>query len=170
MKEKGMSNVFQKKHVVRFGATLAAFASFAAAAESCIELITTAETEQAYTDEQGRQATRLVPVAKALPGDEVVWTVTAKNLCDKPAENIVIANPVPEHMTLVANTAMGVGTQITYSVDGKDFKPVDALSVRDADGAARNARPEEIRHIRWAYDAAFTPGATAFVRYRAMVD
>ncbi len=165
-----MSKVFLKKNMARLGAALAAFASFAAAAENCIELTTTAEAEQTYTNEQGQQATRLVPVARALPGDEVVWTVTAKNLCSKPADSLVIANPVPEHMTLVADTAMGVGTQITYSVDGKDFKPAEALSVRDADGAMRNAQPAEIRHIRWAYSTAFTPGATAFVRYRAIVD
>jgi uncharacterized repeat protein (TIGR01451 family) len=165
-----MSNELPMKRMARLGVALAAFMSVAATAENCIELTTTAETEQTYTNEQGQQATRLVPVAKALPGDEVVWTVTAKNLCSKPAESIVIANPVPDHMTLVANTAMGVGTQITYSIDGKDFKPADALSVRDANGAARNARPEEIRHIRWAYSTAFTPGATTFVRYRALVD
>jgi uncharacterized repeat protein (TIGR01451 family) len=170
MKEKGMNNIFLKKNMVRLGVVLAAFTPFTVAAENCIELTTTAETEQTYTNEQGQQATRLVPVAKALPGDEVVWTVTAKNLCSKPADSIVIANPVPEHMTLLANTAVGVGTRITYSIDGKDFKPVDALSVRDANGATRNAQPAEIRYIRWAYSAAFTPGATAFVRYRAIVD
>ncbi|HEY6641803.1 hypothetical protein [Povalibacter sp.] len=140
------------------------------AQENCIELTTTAESEQSYINEQGAQATRLVPIARALPGDEVVWTVTAKNRCSKPADNIVIANPVPEHMTLVANTAMGVGTEITYSVDGREFKASSALSVRDVNGATRGVRPEEIRHIRWSYRTAFTPGATAFVRYRAIVD
>lgn len=161
-----MTIAFRNKRSV---AALAALVSLSAAAENCIELTTTAEAEQTYTNEQGQQATRLVPVVKALPGDEVVWTVTAKNLCSKPAEHVVIANPVPEHMTLVSNTAMGIGTQITYSVDGKDFQPANALSVSDAAGT-RSARPEEIRYIRWSYGAAFTPGATAFVRYRAIVD
>ncbi|HEY5810945.1 MAG TPA: hypothetical protein VIT67_23440 [Povalibacter sp.] len=166
-----MSNAIGSgKSVLRLGAALTAFVSLAAVAENCIELTTTAETEQAYVNEQGQPSKRLVPVASALPGDEVVWTVTAKNRCDKPADNIVIANPVPEHMTLVANTAMGVGTDITYSINGKDFKPADALTVRDADGSTRGARAEDLRYIRWSYASTFTAGATTFVRYRALVD
>jgi uncharacterized repeat protein (TIGR01451 family) len=136
--------------------------------KNCIELTTTAETEQEYVNAQGQKATRLVPAAKVLPGNEVVWTVTAKNVCSNPVDNVVVANSVPEHMTYVANSAMGVGTEITYSVDGEDFKPAAALTVSDA-GASRAARPDEYRHIHWTYQASFAPGATAFVRYRALV-
>lgn len=135
----------------------------------CIELKTSAETEQEYLTEQGQKATRLVSAGKVVPGKEVIWTVTAKNVCDKPAENIVIANAVPEHMSYVANSAMGVGTQITYSVDGKAFNAPDALNVNQPDGSSRLARADEYRAVRWTYQAAFAPGATAFVRYRALV-
>ena len=64
---------------------------------------------------------------------------------------------------------MGVGTEISYSLDGKEFKAPSELSVREADGSTRAARPAEYRAIRWTYKAAFAPGATAFVRYRATV-
>ena len=127
-----------------------------------------AESEQEYVNEQGQKAIRLVPAAKVLPGDEVIWTIVAKNVCDKPAENIVIANPVPQHMSFVANSAMGVGTDITYSLDGKDFKTPTALVVSD-NGSTRAARADEFRAVRWTYSGAFQPGATAFVRYRALV-
>lgn len=135
----------------------------------CIELKTTAETEQEYVNEQGQKATRLVPAGKVVPGKEVIWTVTAKNVCDQPAQNIVIANPVPEHMSFIADSAMGVGTQIAYSVDGKAFNVPGALSVTQSDGASRPARADEYRAVRWTFQAAFAPGATAFVRYRALV-
>lgn len=148
--------------------SMMSFAAFAQQ-QNCIELTTSAETEQEYVNEQGQKATRLAPAAKVVPGNEVIWTITAKNVCGKPAENIVIANPVPEHMTYVANSAMGVGTAITYSIDGKEFSPAAALTVRDADGATRAARPDEYRHVHWTYTASFAPGATAFVRYRAIV-
>lgn len=138
--------------------------------KACVELQTIAQVEEHYVDEQGRSATRLVPVGKIVPGDEVVWTIVAKNVCDTAAENIQIANPVPEHMSYVANSAMGIGTQITYSVDGEHFMPAEQLTVRDADGATRPARPEEYRGIRWTYSAPFDKGATAFVRYRAIVN
>jgi len=140
------------------------------AQDNCIQLTTVAETAQQYVNEKGQTATRLAPVGKALPGDEVIWTITAKNVCAKPVENVVVANPVPEHMSYVASSAIGVGTEIAYSLDGKDFKPLTALVVHAADGSTHAAKAEEIRHIRWTYTAAFAPGATAFVRYRATVD
>jgi uncharacterized repeat protein (TIGR01451 family) len=135
----------------------------------CIELKTSAEIEQEYVNEQGQKAKRLVPANKVTPGDEVVWTITAKNVCAKPAENIVVANPVPEHMTYVAGSALGVGATITYSLDNSEFKDAGALTVRDASGAVRPARPDEYRAVKWTYSAPFAPGATAFVRYRAIV-
>jgi uncharacterized repeat protein (TIGR01451 family) len=153
------------------GAWLLATAGIATAQdEGCIELQTIAETEEHYVDEQGRDAQRLVPAAKVVPGDEVVWTIVAKNVCARAAENIVIANPVPQHMTYVASSALGVGTQISYSIDGQDFKPADALHISGADGSVRPARAQDYRAIRWVYAAAFSQGASAFVRYRAIVN
>ena len=139
-----------------------------AADKACVELKTSAATEQEVI-EQGQKVRRLAPAGKVLPGDEVVWTITATNVCKTPTDNVVIANPVPEHMTYVANSAMGTGTDIAYSLDGKEFKSAAELQVRAADGTARAARADEYRAIRWTYKATFAPGATAFVRYRAVV-
>ena len=139
-----------------------------AADKACVELKTTAETEQEVV-EQGQKVKRLVPAGKVVPGNEVVWTITAVNVCKTPTDNVVVANPVPEQMTYVANSAMGVGTDIAYSLDGKEFKSAAELQVRAADGSTRVARADEYRAIRWTYQAAFAPGATAFVRYRAVV-
>jgi uncharacterized repeat protein (TIGR01451 family) len=152
---------------------LATFSSLVLAhavrAEGCIELKTTAETEQTYVNEQGQQATHLAPLGKVVPGDQVVWTITAKNVCTKPADHIVIDNAVPEHMTLVPDSAMGAGTVITYSVDGQHFGPAGTLTVKDANGT-HTAKQEEFRHVRWTYQAPFAPSSTAFVRYRAVVE
>jgi uncharacterized repeat protein (TIGR01451 family) len=140
-----------------------------AADKACIELKTSGEAEQEVV-EQGQKVKRLVPLGKVVPGSEVVWTITAVNVCKEPAANVVVANPVPEHMTYVANSAMGTGTDIVYSLDGKEFKNAPELQVRAADGTTRAARPDEYRAIRWTYKNAFAPGATAFVRYRAVVE
>lgn len=159
-------------------ASFVAFATFsslllthAAHAEEkgCIELKTTAEAEQEYVNEQGHKATRLAPLGKVVPGDQVIWTITAKNVCNKPADHIVIDNAVPEHMKLVPDSAMGAGTEITYSVDGKQFGPAGTLTVKDADGT-HIAKQDELRHVRWTYQAPFPAGTTAFVRYRAVVE
>ena len=50
-----MTIAFRNQRIV---AALAAFVSLSAAAENCIELTTTAEAEQTYTNEQGQQAKR----------------------------------------------------------------------------------------------------------------
>jgi uncharacterized repeat protein (TIGR01451 family) len=159
--------IFSKALVATFA--LSAMHIVSAQEKGCVELKTTAEVEQEYVNEQGQKAKRLAPAGKVTPGDEVVWTITAKNICEKPAENVVIANPVPEHMSYVANSAMGVGTVIAYSLDNKEFKDAAALTVRAADGSTRVAGADEYRAIRWTYSAPFAPGATAFVRYRATV-
>lgn len=148
----------------------AAGAAAQAQNQNCIELQTLAQAEEQYTDEQGKAAKRLVPADKIVPGDEVIWTITAKNVCDAAADKIVIANPVPEHMSYVANSAMGVGTTITYSLDGQQFAPLGEVIVKAGDGSQRPARAEEIRAIRWTYTAPFPRGASAFVRYRARVN
>jgi len=139
-----------------------------AADPACVELKTSAEIEREVV-EQGQKVMRLAPAGKVVPGDEVVWTITATNVCKTPTDNVVIANPVPEHMTYVANSAIGTGTDIAYSLDGKEFDGGTDLQVRTDDGTLRVARAFEYRAIRWTYKNAFAPGATAFVRYRALV-
>jgi uncharacterized repeat protein (TIGR01451 family) len=139
-----------------------------AADKACVELKTSAETEREVV-EQGQTVRRLVPAGKVVPGDEIVWTITATNVCPAAMDNVVIANPVPEHMTYVASSAMGTGTDIEYSLDGQEFNGALDLQVRTDDGTLRTARAFEYRAIRWTYKNAFAPGATAFVRYRALV-
>ena len=139
-----------------------------AADKACVELKTSADAETEVI-EQGQKVKRLVPAGKVVPGDEIVWTITATNVCKQATDNVVIANPVPEHMTYVTGSAMGTGADIAYSLDGKEFKSATELQVRGADGTSRAARADEYRAIRWIYKNTFAPGATAFVRYRAVV-
>ena len=145
---------------------LIATGTASAADKGCVELKTSAETEREVI-EQGQKVKRLVPAGKVVPGDEIVWTITATNVCKAPTDNVVIANPVPEHMTYVSGSANGAGTDIAYSLDGKQYAA--DLTVRADDGTPRAARADEYRAIRWTYKNAFAPGATAFVRYRALV-
>jgi uncharacterized repeat protein (TIGR01451 family) len=142
----------------------------AEAAKNCIELKNDAQMEQQVTDAQGNKTTKLVAPGKVLPGSEVIYTITASNVCDKPATNVVINNPVPEHMTYVMNSAMGVGTDMLFSLDGKSFATLDALTVKNADGSSHAARAEEIKAIRWTYTTAINPGQSGFVRFRAKVN
>jgi len=159
--------------LARIGLSAAAWLFAAAQAfaqdKACVALKTDAQKEETYTDAQGKQAKRVVPPGKVIPGDEIVWTITATNTCDKPADKIVVDNNVPEHMTYVIDTAFGLGTDITFSLNGRDYARAAELKVREADGSTRAARAEEIKSIRWSFASAFGPKSTAFVRYRAKV-
>jgi uncharacterized repeat protein (TIGR01451 family) len=156
----------------RIGFTCAALALSASAMaqdKACVVLKTDGQMEQDYIDAQGKPAKRLVPPGKVVPGNEIIWTITANNTCAKPAEKVVIENAVPEHMVYVANSAMGPGTEITYSLNGRDFAKAAELTVREADGTTRPARADEIKKIRWVFPSAFAANATGFARYRAKV-
>ena len=154
------------------GAMLMLFATVAVAQDQgCILLKTVAEIEQVTTDERGEQSTQLVPVEKIVPGNEIVYTVSATNICDQAAEHVVIDNPVPEHMNYIANSAIGPGTEVTFSVDGGfNFGKPDALKVASADGGERKAEPVEYTNIRWVMRNPLKPGDVAFARFRAVLE
>jgi len=141
----------------------------AQAPKGCIELKSTALVEKEVVDAAGNKARKMVPADKVIPGTEVTWTVTATNICQKPAENVTFDNPVPPHMSYVANSATGPGSDISFSLDGKAFAAPAALTVNE-NGATRPARADEYMHIRWAFKQALQPGATANASFRAVLN
>lgn len=158
----------------KFVALIAMFAAtFAvqshAADPACVALETTAQVEKETTGANGQKSKVLVPAGKVVPGTEVIWTVSANNVCKQPSDKVTINNPVPEHMTLVPNSATGAGSDITFSVDGKQFAPAGKLTVQE-NGAARPARAEEYRHIRWEFRNPLQPGARAIAQFRAVLN
>ncbi len=138
-------------------------------AQACIELKTTAEVEQEVVNAKGEKSRALVPAGKVVPGTEVVWSVTARNVCKQASDKVSINNAVPEHMTLVPNSVTGAGSEISYSLDGKTFASADKLTVQD-NGATRPARADEYKHIRWEFKNSLQPGASALARFRAVLN
>jgi uncharacterized repeat protein (TIGR01451 family) len=153
--------------VASFAAATTALAQ--TAERGCIELKTVAEIQEQYIDERGNPATRLVPAAKVVPGDEVVWTIVASNVCSAPAGDVAITNPVPQHMRYVGESAFAAGAAIEFSLDGNAFAAPAALTVTEADGSRRQARAEEYLAIRWVLSRPMGPNESWLVRYRAAV-
>lgn len=137
--------------------------------KGCIVLKSVAEQEKEVVNAKGEKTKQLVAAAKIVPGMEVVWTVTANNVCKVPSERVTINNPVPEHMDYVANSAFGAGSDITYSLDGTTFGAPTELSVTE-NGAKRQARADEYRNIRWVFRSPLQPGASAVARFRAVLN
>jgi uncharacterized repeat protein (TIGR01451 family) len=146
------------------------FASQAFAQQkNCVELTTEAQIEQEVVDAAGKKSTQLVPATKVVPGVEVVWTVSAHNVCKQPSDAVTISNAVPQNMTYVANSAAGPGAEVAVSVDGKTYAKAGELTVTDASGI-RKARPDEYKHLRWSFKDALQPGGTSVAQYRAVLN
>jgi uncharacterized repeat protein (TIGR01451 family) len=140
-----------------------------AADARCITLKSMGEIEQEVVNAKGEKSVKRVPADKVVPGSEVIWSITAENSCKQPSENLTINNPVPAHMTLVANSVTGPGSDVSYSLDGKTFGKPEQLTVQE-NGAARKARADEYRHIRWVFKNPLATGARATASFRAVLE
>jgi uncharacterized repeat protein (TIGR01451 family) len=169
MKDIFMSKGIQKVLSVAALLALCVGTQAYAAEQGCIVLKSTAEVEQTVVDAKGGKTTKLVAADKVVPGVEVVWTVTANNICKQPSDKVTINNAVPAHMTYVANSATGPGADITYSLDGQNFGAAEQLSVSES-GGKRKARADEYKNIRWVFKNSLQPGSQAVAQFRAVLN
>ena len=138
-----------------------------------VELVTKAEKEIEVI-EKGVKLKKLAPPQKTVPGDEVLFTVTYTNKTAKPAEKVMVTNPVPKHTRYKDGSAVVDGTDLTFSVDGgKNFATPDKLtmSIKDKAGkdTARAAAAADYTHIRWVLKQNVAPGQAGSVRFRAVI-
>ena len=138
-------------------------------AADAVEVKSVAEQEVEVV-EKGKKVIKRVPVDKAVPGSEIVYTTTFKNLINKPVGNIAISNPVPNDMVYKGGSALGANTVITYSVDGgKQYATPDKLTVKTPEGKTRPALASDYTHIRWTYKGELGVGKSGEVSFRAVI-
>ena len=140
--------------------------------QGAIELTTVAEVEVVQKNEKGEEVRNRIEASKAnvAPGDTVIFTVHYVNNGDAPAADVVIKNPVPQHMTYVDKSAEGAGTKVDFSIDGgKTHAAPDKLTITGADGKVRTASASEYTHIRWALVKPVGKGGKGIVSFRAKV-
>jgi uncharacterized repeat protein (TIGR01451 family) len=136
-----------------------------------IELKAVVEQEITTVDASGNEVTKLVTASKVIPGDVVIYTITARNVSQQPVERVVIRDPIPEHMTYVMGSAAGGESEIQFSVDGgTSFGDSESLVVRDAAGAERRADARDFTDIRWTLATAIPPSESRSVSFRARLD
>ena len=137
-----------------------------------VEVITKAEKEIEVV-EKGAKVKKLVPTDKMVPGDEVLYTITYNNKTAKPAEKVMVTNPVPAHTRYRDGSAAGDGTDISFSVDGgKTFATPDKLTVTDNKSGKPVQRPAsaaDYTHVRWTVKQNVAPGQSGSVRYRVVI-
>lgn len=140
------------------------------AADAGIRIASIAETEIEVVASDGSRRIKRTALDRAIPGTEVIFTNRVENLAGKPAQQLVIDNPIPKETGYKAGSAFGKDMQIVFSADGgKTFDLAAKLMVKGTDGKPRVALPDEYTHIRWTHPGQFAAGKTGEVGFRAVV-
>jgi uncharacterized repeat protein (TIGR01451 family) len=139
------------------------------AASDPISIKAIAEVEQS-SQVHGRETTKLIPADRVVSGDTVIYTLEVRNTAPTSILRPVVTYAVPEHMTYTPDSAVGPGTEVTYSVDaGRSFDAPENLRIQEPGGELRAAKAADYTHIRWQLKNALKANSIAFVRFRARV-
>lgn len=123
------------------------------------------------TDVGGKTTTKLVPAGKVVPGNEVLYVVTVKNLGKQPVDKLSVDNPVPQHMSYVPESAAGERALALVSVDGgKTYGDLAVLRIAGADGKLRPAQAGDVTHLRWTLGYALQAGEQGKVSFKARLE
>jgi uncharacterized repeat protein (TIGR01451 family) len=134
--------------------------AFAQAPAGSIAVTSIAEVER---------SNKLVPADRIVSGDMVIYTLEVRNTAPATAPPPIVIFPVPEHMIYLADSAVGPGTEVSYSVDGgHSFDSPENLHIKEAGEPARPAAAADYTHIRWQLKNALKSNSVAFVRFRAL--
>jgi uncharacterized repeat protein (TIGR01451 family) len=136
---------------------------------SPLEIKSIAEVESRSV-QSGHTVVKLIPADRVAPGDRVMYTLEVRNTGAAPIEVPLVTYAIPEHMRYMADSAVGPGAEVSYSVDaGRSFESADALKVQGPDGRLRPAVAADYTDIRWQLKNSLKPNSVAFVRFRALV-
>lgn len=137
------------------------------AASDPISIKAIAEVERSSSS-HGRETTRLIPADRVVSGDTVIYTLEVRNTAPISVPRPVVTYAIPEHMTYTPESAVGPGTEVTYSVDaGRSFDAPENLKIQEPGGQLRAATAADYTHIRWQLKNALKGNSVAFVRFRA---
>lgn len=139
------------------------------AAAETLSVRSIAEVESRLKD-AGRSRVKLIPADRVVPGDHVLYTLEVRNITSAALDAPTVIHAVPEHMRYFADSAVGPGAEVSYSVDGgHTFDSAANLRVQGSDGRPRPAVAADYTHIRWQLKNSLKANSVAFVRFRALV-
>lgn len=149
---------------------LVSFSLGVKAADGAVKVTSIAQVEIVVVDQDGKKTLRRIPVEKAVPGTEVIYTTTFDNLIDKAVGGIVINNPIPNDTEYKGGSAFGRDCDIVFSIDGgTTYGHAEELKVVEADGSKRTALPKEYTNIRWHFKGKLAAGKSGEVGFRSVI-
>ena len=118
----------------------------------------------------GRETIKLVPADLVVPGDQVIYTLEIRNTGAAAVPAPSVRYPIPKHMRYIAESAVGPGADVSYSVDGgRTFDRPENLKVAGPGGQLRPATAADYTDIRWQLKHSLKGNSVAFARFRAVV-
>jgi uncharacterized repeat protein (TIGR01451 family) len=153
-----MKSVIMQAGAVALWMSYAGFGASGQATSQGLTVKAVAEVETRQTQD-GREIVRLAPATRLAPGDAVIYTLEVRNSGAVTVRTPTVVYPVPAHMQMVADSATGPGTEVSFSVDGGHrFEPAD-----------EHVAPDAYTHVRWSFKNNLKANSVAFVRFRAIV-
>jgi uncharacterized repeat protein (TIGR01451 family) len=117
---------------------------------------------------QGRETSKLIPADRVVSGDTVIYTLEVRNTAPTSVRRPIVTYAIPSHMTYMPDTAVGPGSEVTFSVDaGRTFDAPENLRIQEPGGQLRTAAAADYTHIRWQLKNVLKGNSVAFVRFRA---
>lgn len=147
--------------------------SAAQAADSAaapVRLVAEAKQEVIKTAPDGSTTREWVDIDRIVPGDTVVYIITAHNEGAEEVTGIVLDDPIPADTEFVSGSAVAPNAEIRFSADGGDsFDAAESLTLVEEDGTSRIATNRDYTHIRFALNYPVAPGDTARVHFKTVV-
>jgi len=131
--------------------------------------VKTASFKEVKEMKDGKETTKMVPALKVLPGEEVIFEISYKNIGKEAATNVVVSNPVPDHMIYKSLEANSEGKGEVSVDKGKSWGDFAALKFTDKLRKARAAQPTDVTHVRWKVAKALQPNEEGKVWLRAIL-
>lgn len=147
-------------------ASAAALFSMTAAHATSVELSSKIFVEKTTQLPNGTKRTVLEAPKTILPGDQLVFVVNYKNVEAKPANNIIITNPLPNAVKFIETQD---GSEIVSVDGGNVWGQLSQLTVRKADGTMRPAFASDVTHLRWKLPKSIGAGAGGKLIFRGAV-
>ncbi len=108
------------------------------------------------------------------PGDTLRYSITASNVGDGLMTSAEIVDPIPAGVTYVAESAKGVDTEISFSINqGSTYMPWPPYyTVRNSKGILikRTASTDLISHIKWALTDDLKPQEYSSLEFLVVVN
>ncbi len=146
-------------------ALLAIFLPNAVLASNNVTLSSMVFVEKAVAVSGGRSRIVLEEPKSVMPGDKLVFILNYRNAGNLPASDFIVTNPLPPAVAF-----QGGAESAQVSIDGgKNWGTLSTLRVVEPDGHTRNARLEDVTHLRWVLKQAIPAGAFGKLSFRGIV-